>query len=83
MTARCPHYKLKCKDEESKHCYIVKNTTSVAQANLRQLRATAKQTKSVDSDLQKQIQDIEQFLSGTMSDRGIGDTLSGRMGDTR
>ncbi len=64
MTARCPHYKLKCKDEESKHCYIVKNSTTAAQTALRQLRAAAKQTKSIDPDLKKQIRDLEKFLGG-------------------
>ena len=62
MSARCPHYKAKCKDPESKHCFYVKNSTSAAQITLRQLKAIAGQQKSVDPDLKKQIDDLEGFL---------------------
>jgi hypothetical protein len=64
MAARCPHYRLECKDDESSHCYIVKSTTSAARTTLRQLRESHDQHGSHDPDLQKQIQDLERFLSG-------------------
>jgi hypothetical protein len=63
MAARCAHYRTDCNDADSVHCHYVKNTTTTARTALRDLRA--RQTgRQIDPDLDHQIKDLQDFLSG-------------------